>query len=256
MPGQFLRIFQTEGVFVFAVVVAVGLVVIAAVVYVEQAQRRIPVQYAKRMVGSRMYGGASTYIPLKVNMAGVIPVIFASSLLSSRNSSSRSREAKTNGRSGSRATSQTVPSRSTWWSTSCSSCSSRTSEICVDYFRSNRSRRQHEEVRRFIDALVFVQESPRRSTEHEFDYVLTRLTLPGSVYPSGDRDHPFIAFGGLVRASHLSSSVARRCSSWWVSDSTPCVKQIESQLQQRNYEGFLVELSSALAAFSVACLRS
>ena len=47
----------------------------------EQAQRRIPVQYAKRMVGRRMYGGTSTYIPLKVNQAGVIPVIFASSLL-------------------------------------------------------------------------------------------------------------------------------------------------------------------------------
>ena len=50
-------------------------------VYVEQAQRRIPVQYAKRMVGRRMYGGTSTYLPLKVNQAGVIPVIFASSLL-------------------------------------------------------------------------------------------------------------------------------------------------------------------------------
>ena len=47
----------------------------------EQAQRRIPIQYAKRMVGRRMYGGTSTYIPLKVNQAGVIPVIFASSLL-------------------------------------------------------------------------------------------------------------------------------------------------------------------------------
>ncbi|WP_291378194.1 preprotein translocase subunit SecY [Demequina sp.] len=55
--------------------------VIAAVVYVEQSQRRIPVQYAKRMVGRRMLGGSSTYIPLKINMAGVIPVIFASSLL-------------------------------------------------------------------------------------------------------------------------------------------------------------------------------
>ena len=51
------------------------------VVFVEQAQRRIPVQYAKRMVGRRMYGGTSTYIPLKINQAGVIPVIFASSLL-------------------------------------------------------------------------------------------------------------------------------------------------------------------------------
>ena len=56
-------------------------VVIAAVVFIEQAQRRIPVQYAKRMIGRRMYGGTSTYIPLKVNQAGVIPVIFASSLL-------------------------------------------------------------------------------------------------------------------------------------------------------------------------------
>ena len=54
---------------------------VAAVVFVEQAQRRIPVQYAKRMVGRQMYGGISTYIPLKVNQAGVIPVIFASSLL-------------------------------------------------------------------------------------------------------------------------------------------------------------------------------
>ena len=59
----------------------IGVVVIAAVVFIEQAQRRIPVQYAKRMIGRRMYGGTSTYIPLKVNQAGVIPVIFASSLL-------------------------------------------------------------------------------------------------------------------------------------------------------------------------------
>ena len=58
-----------------------ALVVITLVVYVEQAQRRIPVQYAKRMIGRRMYGGTSTYIPLKVNQAGIIPVIFASSLL-------------------------------------------------------------------------------------------------------------------------------------------------------------------------------
>ncbi|NDA83745.1 MAG: preprotein translocase subunit SecY, partial [Actinobacteria bacterium] len=62
-------------------VLAVGILVVAAVVFVEQAQRRIPVQYAKRMVGRQTYGGTSTYIPIKVNQAGVIPVIFASSLL-------------------------------------------------------------------------------------------------------------------------------------------------------------------------------
>ena len=70
-----------HGVVTLAFVLAVGLFIIAAIVFVEQAQRRIPVQYAKRMVGRKMYGGTSTYIPLKVNMAGVIPVIFAASLL-------------------------------------------------------------------------------------------------------------------------------------------------------------------------------
>lgn len=65
----------------FFAVVFVIIIVVGLVVFVEQSQRRIPVQYAKRMVGRRMYGGSSTYIPIKINMAGVIPVIFASSLL-------------------------------------------------------------------------------------------------------------------------------------------------------------------------------
>ncbi|MBV8559337.1 MAG: preprotein translocase subunit SecY, partial [Acidimicrobiia bacterium] len=58
-----------------------GIGMIVAIVFVEQGQRRIPVQFAKRVVGRRMYGGQSTYIPLKVNQAGVIPIIFASSVL-------------------------------------------------------------------------------------------------------------------------------------------------------------------------------
>ena len=81
IPGELLTIFQTRGVFTAAISVVVVIVVVTGIVFIEQAQRRIPVQYAKRMVGRRMYGGTSTYIPMKVNMAGVIPVIFASSLL-------------------------------------------------------------------------------------------------------------------------------------------------------------------------------
>lgn len=65
----------------FLIVVGVVLVATLAVVYIEQAQRRIPVQYAKRMIGRRQYGGSTTYIPVKINTAGVIPVIFASSIL-------------------------------------------------------------------------------------------------------------------------------------------------------------------------------
>src|SRR5215210_5257959 len=59
----------------------IALAVVAAVVFMQEGQRRIPVQYAKRVVGRRMAGGGSTYLPLRVNMAGVIPVIFAASLM-------------------------------------------------------------------------------------------------------------------------------------------------------------------------------
>jgi preprotein translocase subunit SecY len=80
-PSQLWSIRLQKGLFAFIFVMLVGVLVVAAVVFVEQAQRRIPVQYAKRMVGRQAYGGTSTYIPIKVNQAGVIPVIFASSLL-------------------------------------------------------------------------------------------------------------------------------------------------------------------------------
>ncbi|HMR12749.1 MAG TPA: preprotein translocase subunit SecY, partial [Arachnia sp.] len=69
------------GWFLFFAVIGVGLLVMLAIVWIEQGQRRIPVQYAKRMVGRRLVGGSTTYIPLKVNQSGVIPVIFASSIM-------------------------------------------------------------------------------------------------------------------------------------------------------------------------------
>ncbi|MBF1087837.1 MAG: preprotein translocase subunit SecY, partial [Schaalia sp.] len=81
LPAQLLSIGQAGKWGSVAAIVALLLLVAIAVVYVEQAQRRIPVQYAKRMIGRRQYGGTTTYIPLKINMSGVIPVIFASSIL-------------------------------------------------------------------------------------------------------------------------------------------------------------------------------
>ncbi|GAA1342715.1 preprotein translocase subunit SecY [Arthrobacter roseus] len=80
-PSSLGAILNSKGWLVFLTVIAVGLVVVALVIFVEQSQRRVPVQYAKRMVGRRTVGGTSTYIPIKVNMAGVIPVIFAASML-------------------------------------------------------------------------------------------------------------------------------------------------------------------------------
>ena len=81
IPSEGKNILDSRGPIVFTAVCIAALIIIIGVVFVEQGQRRIPVQYAKRMVGRKMYGGTSTYLPLKVNQAGVIPVIFASSLI-------------------------------------------------------------------------------------------------------------------------------------------------------------------------------
>ncbi|MEE9417492.1 MAG: preprotein translocase subunit SecY [Acidimicrobiales bacterium] len=80
-PAQALGVFQTNGVVPLILFLTLIIVLVVSIVYVEQGQRRIPVQFAKRVVGRRMYGGQNTYIPLKVNQSGVIPIIFASSVL-------------------------------------------------------------------------------------------------------------------------------------------------------------------------------
>jgi len=81
LPAEGTAIYRQGGTGKFLAILAIGIAIIVAVVYIEQGQRRIPVQYAKRVVGRRMAQGGSTYIPLKVNQAGVIPIIFASSVL-------------------------------------------------------------------------------------------------------------------------------------------------------------------------------
>ncbi|MBJ7486866.1 MAG: preprotein translocase subunit SecY [Ilumatobacteraceae bacterium] len=81
LPYGYYSILQSKKFFIFAVLVSVSIGVLVAVVRVELGQRRIPVQFAKRVVGRKMFGGQNTYIPLKVNQAGVVPIIFASSVL-------------------------------------------------------------------------------------------------------------------------------------------------------------------------------
>jgi preprotein translocase subunit SecY len=81
MPSGGASIKAEAGVFKFSVIILLTLVLLVAIVFVENGQRRIPVTFAKRVVGRRMYGGQSTYIPMKVNTGGVVPIIFASSVL-------------------------------------------------------------------------------------------------------------------------------------------------------------------------------
>lgn len=231
MPGQFLRIWQTEGLFTFSVVVLIGLIVIAAVVYVEQAQRRIPVQYAKRMVGSRMYGGASTYIPLKVNMAGVIPVIFASSMLYIPQLI------------------VTLTGSQSGWAQWVSRNLSSGSEplyllvyflmiIFFAYFYVSITFNPEEvadNMKKYGGFIPGIRAG--KPTAQYLDYVLTRLTFPGSIYLAVVAIIPFIAFGGLgLGQSFLFGGTALLI---MVGVGLDTVKQIESQLQQRNYEGFL-----------------
>jgi preprotein translocase subunit SecY len=81
LPSEGRAILLQGGTPKFVAILLLGMAIVVAVVYIEQGQRRIPVQYAKRVVGRRMTTGGSTYIPLKVNQAGVIPIIFAASVL-------------------------------------------------------------------------------------------------------------------------------------------------------------------------------
>jgi preprotein translocase subunit SecY len=81
LPAEGNAILQQGGTAKFIAIMLIGIAIVVAVIYVDQGQRRVPVQYAKRVVGRKMTSGGSTYLPLKVNQAGVIPIIFATSVL-------------------------------------------------------------------------------------------------------------------------------------------------------------------------------
>jgi preprotein translocase subunit SecY len=81
LPSEGNAILQQGGTGKFVTIILIGLGIIVAVIYVDQGQRRVPIQYAKRVVGRKMTSGGSTYLPLKVNQAGVIPIIFATSVM-------------------------------------------------------------------------------------------------------------------------------------------------------------------------------
>jgi preprotein translocase subunit SecY len=234
IPGEMLRIEQSRHAFVFIVVLAVGIAIIAFVVFMEQAQRRIPVQYAKRMVGRRMYGGTSTYIPMKVNQAGVIPVIFASSLLYIPQLA------------GSLFGNQLHPQAWYIWIqrylvTGDSPIYMATFFgliIFFTYFYVEITFKPHDvadNMKKYGGFIPGIR--PGRPTADYLQFVLHRLTAPGSVYLGLIALIPMIAFA-LVGASQnfpfggTSILIA-------VGVGLDTVKQIESQLQQRNYEGFL-----------------
>jgi preprotein translocase subunit SecY len=230
-PGQLWQISVVSGPFTMLLVAVVGIGIIAGVVYVEQAQRRIPVQYAKRMVGRRMYGGTSTYIPLKVNMAGVIPVIFASSLLYvptliiqlSGSTGELAQWLQQNFQDGTKPLYILVYA---------------VLIIFFTYFYVAITFNPVEVADNMKQYGGFVPGiRAGKPTAEYLDYVLTRITLAGSIYLAIIAIIPFVAFGFLgVGQSFLFGGTSLLI---MVGVGLDTVKQIESQLQQRNYEGFL-----------------
>jgi len=224
-PGQLWQISTINGPFI------VGVAIIAGVVYVEQAQRRIPVQYAKRMVGRKMYGGTSTYIPLKVNMAGVIPVIFASSLLYVP-----------------QLIVQLSGSQSGWaqWISANLQRGDQPAYLILyavliiffTYFYVAITFNPVEVADNMKQYGGFVPGiRAGKPTAEYLDYVLTRITLPGSIYLAIIAIIPFIAFAFIgVQQRFIFGGTSLLI---MVGVGLDTVKQIESQLQQRNYEGFL-----------------
>jgi preprotein translocase subunit SecY len=231
-PSSLWAIEQSKGWWVMTVIIAIGLVIMALVVFVEQSQRRVPVQYAKRMIGRRMYGGSSTYIPIKVNMAGVIPVIFASSLLYLP-----------------ALVAQFQGSSSAGWKVWIERYLTRGDHplyillyfgliVFFTYFYVAITFNPDEvadNMKRYGGFIPGIRAG--RPTAEYLDYVLTRVTFPGSIYLGLIALIPLIALI-LVNASQ-NFPFGGTSILIVVGVGLETVKQIESQLQQRHYEGFL-----------------
>ena len=240
IPGELLTIFQTDKVFTGILSVIVVFVVIAFVVFMEQAQRRIPVQYAKRMVGRRMYGGTSTYIPMKVNQAGVIPVIFASSLLyiPQLAISLFGNTSKPQGwvswiqRYMEVGTTTTLSNMWLYLAAFFVLILAFTFFYVSITFNPVEVADNMKKYGGFIPGI-----RPGRPTAEYLGYVLNRLTTPGSIYLGVVALFPLIALAMIGVGNQFPFSGVSLLIMVGVGLDT--VKQIESQLQQRNYEGFL-----------------
>lgn len=221
---------QAHAWFIFLLVIAVGLLVMAAVIFIEQGQRRIPVQYAKRMVGRRMFGGTSTYIPLKVNQSGVIPVIFASSILYLPVLYATFRpEGKAAQWIGANFTQGDHPVYNIAYFLLIVFFCYFYVAITFDPVEMSDNMKKYGG---FIPGI-----RAGKPTEDYLAYVLSRLTAPGSLYLGLISLIPTLAFVFLNANQNFPFGGTSILIVVGVGLDT--IKQIESKLQQRSYEGFL-----------------
>jgi preprotein translocase subunit SecY len=234
LPYRYYSIIEVNKEFWFALIVAVTLGIIVAVVFVELGQRRIPVQFAKRVVGRRMYGGQNTYIPLKVNQSGVIPIIFASSILLlpviftnvlGSGEGWRGDIAKF-------VNDYIVNSQNLVYITLFA-----TMIIAFAYFYNSIAFdpvRQADQIRRQGGFIPGVRPGPQ--TERYLARVVNRITLPGAVFIACIAVLPYLLLWG---ADVNTFGFAGTSILIAVGVSLELMRQIDSQLTLRNYEGFL-----------------
>ncbi|WP_116247415.1 preprotein translocase subunit SecY [Nocardiopsis sp. FIRDI 009] len=233
LPSTILGMYEERSVWAFIIICIAALALVTAVIFMEQAQRRIPVQYAKRMVGRRMYGGSSTYIPLKVNQAGIIPVIFASSMLFLPQMIINL--------VGPESDNVVIRTLQSYFLTGDHPVYMTTFFLMIVGFAffyvaiTFNPVEVADNMKKYGGFIPGIR--PGRPTAEYLDYVLKRLTTPGSLYLGVIALLPMVALGAT--GASMSFAFGGTSVLIMVGVGLDTVKQIESHLQQRNYEGFL-----------------
>ncbi len=203
-----------------------ALAIVAAIVFMQEGQRRIPVQYAKRVVGRRMAGGGSTYLPLRVNMAGVIPVIFAASLMAFPPTVGELTQASW------------ARDFSAFFSPNGAAYLIGESILIVvfTYFYTAvtfNPVEQADNLKKYGGFIPGVR--PGRPTAEYLDRILARLTFPGALYLAAVAALPTILLNQTSANFYFGGTSILIV----VGVALDTMKQLEAQLMMRNYEGFL-----------------
>jgi preprotein translocase subunit SecY len=204
----------------------IALAVIVAIVFVQEGQRRIPVQYAKRMVGRRMTAGGSTYLPIRVNMAGVIPVIFAASIMAILPTVAQLLNTPT-------ALDVAAFFSPSGWAYVVGEVFF---IIVFTYFYTAVTFNpvdQADNLRKYGGFIPGVR--PGKPTAEYLDRILSRLTFPGALYLGAVAALPTI----LINQTAANFAFGGTSILIVIGVALETVKQLEAQLMMRNYEGFL-----------------